>query len=57
MPYSPLKILGGHPIVKEACKPLLARLLFQKVNGVGRIRDREESIFMPMDDGTGFSKG
>lgn len=54
--YQSLKIVDGLPLVNEEHKPVLIRFLFRKVNVVGRIRDGEESIFIPMDD-TGSSKG
>ncbi|KAK5050948.1 Translation initiation factor 3 subunit b [Exophiala bonariae] len=49
-------VIDGLPIVTEEQKPRLIKFLLKRLNTVGRIKDGEESIYMPMSD-AGSSEG
>ncbi|KAG9785678.1 translation initiation factor eIF-3b, partial [Aureobasidium melanogenum] len=49
-------VIDGLPIVSEEQKPKLIKFLLKRLNSVGRIKDGEESIFMPMNE-QGMSEG
>ncbi|KAI1614591.1 eukaryotic translation initiation factor 3 subunit B [Exophiala viscosa] len=49
-------VVDGLPVVNEEQKSKLIKFLSKRLNSVGRIKDGEESIFMPMND-QGNSEG
>merc|ERR1712000_121543 len=49
-------VIDGLPIVNADQKSKLVKFLLKRLNSVGRIKDGEESIFMPMND-QGMSEG
>ncbi|KAK4936256.1 Translation initiation factor 3 subunit b [Elasticomyces elasticus] len=49
-------VVDGLPVVTEEQKSKLIKFLLKRLNSVGRIKDGEESIFMPMND-QGNSEG
>ena len=50
------KVIDGLPIVNNEQKPKLVKFLLKRLNTVGRIKDGEDSVFMPMGD-QGQSEG
>ncbi|ETI28772.1 hypothetical protein G647_01223 [Cladophialophora carrionii CBS 160.54] len=49
-------VIDGLPLVNQEQKAKLIKFLLKRLNSVGRIKDGEESIFMPMND-EGMSEG
>ncbi|RVX66053.1 Eukaryotic translation initiation factor 3 subunit B [Exophiala mesophila] len=49
-------VIDGLPIVNNEQKPKLVKFLLKRLNTVGRIKDGEDSVFMPMGD-QGQSEG
>ena len=43
-------MIDGLPVVNQEQKPKLIKFLLKRLNTVGRIKDGEESIFMPMNE-------
>ena len=50
------QVIDGLPIVNEEQKPKLVKFLLKKLNSVGKIKDGDGSVFMPMND-EGMSEG
>ena len=49
-------VIDGLPVVNEEQKPKLVKFLMKRLNSVGRIKDGEDSVFMPMNE-KGSSEG
>jgi translation initiation factor 3 subunit B len=50
------QVVDGLPIVNEEQKSKLVKFFVKKLNAVGRVKDAEDSVFMPMND-QGMSEG
>ena len=49
-------MIDGLPIVNQEQKSKLVKFLLKRLNSIGKIKDGEESVFMPMND-QGSSEG
>lgn len=49
-------MIDGLPVVNNEQKPKLVKFLMKRLNSVGRMKDGEESVFMPMNE-AGVSEG
>jgi translation initiation factor 3 subunit B len=50
------QVVDGLPIVNEEQKSKLIKFFVKKMNAVGRVKDADDSVFMPMND-QGMSEG
>lgn len=49
-------MIDGLPVVNNDQKPKLVKFLTKRLNSVGRIKDGDDSVYMPMNE-QGMSEG